>query len=183
MKVWRLGRPAATSTNTTTTTSSAAAATSAGEGNKSSSSNNNNSSIALECVYTYNPFNGASVTTIDITTSPSGHNSDPSLSTSEYRIALGCETGDISIYTLTITTITTTTPINNSDNTTTATSTTTTAGNNVLYNIQLLCSIPDYYTHGASVTKIRWAPDPQSIGGTLASCSEDHTVRVYKLSE
>ena len=184
MKLWRLGRPSATTT-ATGTASSAAAATNASEGNKNSSSNN--SSIALECVYTYNPFNGASVTTIDITTTPnSGNNSDPSsvsLSTSEYRIALGCETGEISIYTFTITT--TTTPITlPTDNNTSNTATTTAAtSSSITYNIQLLCNLPECYTHGASVTKIRWATGPESIGRTLASCSEDHTVRVYKLGE
>ena len=48
----------------------------------------------------------------------------------------------------------------------------------VRYNV--LATVPTQFAHGATVKRLRWKPNPSGLSFELASCGDDHTVRVFQ---
>ena len=123
--------------------------------------------MSCTCLHTFSPFNGVSVTAVAF-----GPCIAPSLTS--YILALGAETGDINYWDLG--------PSNST----------------------LLLSTESNHSHGSTVKKLAWSPDsiskPMNIGNNdlnpgcdnqststsqsvwrIASCGEDHTVRIFRI--
>lgn len=125
--------------------------------------------VSCACLHTFSPFNGVSVTALAF-----GPRIAPSLTS--YILALGAETGDINYWDLG--------PSNST----------------------LLLSTESNHNHGSTVKKLSWSPDsisqpidiwnkdlnqcgdnhPMSTSHPvwrIASCGEDHTVRIFRIAQ
>lgn len=112
--------------------------------------------IQVSC--TYNPFNNLSVTAIDLLPNIITNNNNNI--NDDLYLACGSENGDIVILKIKD-------PLNliNTD-------------------ITLIHTTPNYYSHGNTVQKLKWNPlandKEQKI--KLASCGEDHSIRIFEYS-
>lgn len=131
--------------------------------------------VDLLAVHSFSPFAGAAVTAVDICRSgPLGMltlGQDPNSPTAmqaAWLVALGAESGDLQVWQVGI------------------------AGN-AEYASHALLAVPEAHAHGATVRRLRWRPQPSAgvvageekegnVSWELASCGEDRTVRVHRIS-
>lgn len=131
--------------------------------------NSADGSVSLDCVHTFTPFGGVSVTAVDICKSQRGFHRD------KWLVAVGAESGDVQIWQVSLP----------------GASTEGGAAAAVAseYTSEVVLSVPEGHAHGATVRRLRWRPYSaqsqaaagQSVHMDLASCGEDRTVRVHRI--
>lgn len=117
-------------------------------------------SISLDCVHSFTPFGGVSVTAVDICKSRLSW-----LPPAEWLVALGAESGELQVWRVR-------------------------ASSGAGYTSEIMLSVPQGHAHGATVRRIRWRPTSSQYQSKvecahvdLASCGEDRTVRVHRINK
>ena len=118
------------------------------------------SSLDLEVLFEFRPFEGVSITSLDI--------APLCLDTGGFILAVGAESGDIKLWGLTI-------GVGASENVTEP----------IIIN-----SVDPAFSHGLSVKRIRWCPVSSAEGGAFtaggsmrfASCGEDRCIRIFSVN-
>lgn len=135
-----------------------------------------NESVDLVNVYSFTPFAGVAATAVDVCRSgplshvSSIHSLDTTASSlqSAWLVALGAETGDLQVWRVGSREV----------------------ESGIEYESHLLHTVSDAHSHGATVRRLRWRPQTAVVTGEvsavsweLASCGEDRTVRVHRVSQ
>jgi len=125
----------------------------------------------LLAVHSFSPFAGAAVTAVDVCRSgPLGKltAAQGSSSATSWLVALGAESGDLQVWQVG--------PVRSASEESSE------------YASHVLLTVPEAHAHGATVRRLRWRPQQQPLKESeetsweLASCGEDRTVRVHRIS-
>jgi len=109
----------------------------------------------LVCVKSFNPFDGTSVTAVDVTAVAKSPTSIAAESRCQWVMALGSERGDMRVYLVN--------------------------GGSLMESATLLLAVPTHHSHGATVRRLRWRA-PRFDHLEWASCGEDRTLRVHRMT-
>ncbi len=125
----------------------------------------------LLAVHSFTPFAGAAVTAVDVCRSGPLDKLTAAVqgtsSATAWLVALGAESGDLQVWQVG--------PVDSASE------------EDAAYASHALLTVPEAHAHGATVRRLRWRPqqsqkESEETSWELASCGEDRTVRVHRIS-